>query len=205
MKKKKKRMKRNRQIPFIISGLLLISFSFVLSLRALSDQRSPDNAYGQQVASSYSEEEFISRLLPHAQELQAGYGVLPSIIIGQAILESNWGTSQLASHYFNLFGIKAYGDARKVTLDTQEFFNEQWVVIQGDFRVYDSWEESMDDHTKLFINGVDWDPNKYAGVLTATNYQEAAHALQLAGYATDPNYAEKVIHVIETYQLYQYD
>lgn len=131
--------------------------------------------------------------------------MLPSIILGQAILESNWGKSTLASKYNNLFGIKAYGDQKKVSLETKEFVNEEWITIQGDFKVYDSWEQSMDDHTQLFVQGVDWNPALYEKVITAINYQEAAQALQEAGYATDPGYAQKIIQVIETYQLNQYD
>jgi len=123
----------------------------------------------------------------------------------QETLESDWGNSTLASKYKNLFGIKAFGNEEKVNLETKEYINEEWITIQGDFRVYSSWEQSMDDHTALFVNGVDWNPALYANVITATNYIEAAHALQAAGYATDPTYADKIIHVIETYQLNQYD
>ena len=65
--------------------------------------------------------------------------------------------------------------------------------------------ESLDDHTMLFVNGTNWDPKLYAGVLTATDYRQAAQALQSAGYATDPDYASKIISVIETYNLEQYD
>ena len=90
-------------------------------------------------------------------------------------------------------------------IKTKEFVNEEWITIQGDFKVYDSWEQSMDDHTQLFVQGVDWNPALYEKVITATNYQEAAQALQDAGYATDPGYAQKIIQVIETYQLNQYD
>lgn len=63
----------------------------------------------------------------------------------------------------------------------------------------------MDDHTRLFVNGVDWNPQKYEKVLTAQNYEQAADALQEAGYATDPGYADKVKEVVENYQLDQYD
>ena len=87
--------------------------------------------------------------------------------MGQAVLESNFGQSQLASKYNNLFGIKAYGNQPKVNLETKEYVNEVWITIQGDFRVYDNWEESMRDHTKLFVDGVDWDPNLYEKVLLA--------------------------------------
>ena len=200
------RKKKNKAIrfPSILAGLLLIIFAFVFSLRSLSTSAWTEEPLTQE-NTDLTKDEFIERLLPHAKEIQEGYGVLPSITIGQAILESNWGKSQLSSDYNNLYGIKAYGNQEKITLNTQEYVNEQWITIDGDFRVYDSWEASMDDHAMLFVNGVDWSPEKYQKVLTATNYKEAAEALQEAGYATDPTYAQKVKSVIETYQLDQYD
>lgn len=200
-KKWKKQKRKNIRWPAVIAGVAVILLAFVFSLKNLSSPFT-DN---QQENEAQSHQQFIERLVPHAQELQDGYGVLPSIILGQAILESNWGKSTLASKYNNLFGIKAYGDQKKVSLETKEFVNEEWITIQGDFKVYDSWEQSMNDHTQLFVQGVDWNPALYEKVITATNYQEAAQALQDAGYATDPGYAQKIIQVIETYQLNQYD
>lgn len=200
-KKWKKQKRKNIRWPAVVAGVVVILLAFVFSLKNLSSPFT-DN---QQENEAQSHQQFIERLAPHAQELQDGYGVLPSIILGQAILESNWGKSTLASKYNNLFGIKAYGDQKKVSLETKEFVNEEWITIQGDFKVYDSWEQSMDDHTQLFVQGVDWNPALYEKVITATNYQEAAQALQEAGYATDPGYAQKIIQVIETYQLNQYD
>ena len=200
-KKWKKQKRKNIRWPAVVAGVVVILLAFVFSLKNLSSPFT-DN---QQENEAQSHQQFIERLVPHAQELQDGYGVLPSIILGQAILESNWGRSTLASKYNNLFGIKAYGDQKKVSLETKEFVNEEWITIQGDFKVYDSWEQSMDDHTQLFVQGVDWNPALYEKVITATNYQEAAQALQEAGYATDPGYAQKIIQVIETYQLNQYD
>ncbi|EGP5337162.1 glycoside hydrolase family 73 protein [Enterococcus faecium] len=200
-KKWEKQKRKNIRWPAVVAGVAVILLAFVFSLKNLS---SPFTG-NQQENEAQSHQQFIERLVPHAQELQDGYGVLPSIILGQAILESNWGKSTLASKYNNLFGIKAYGDQKKVSLETKEFVNEEWITIQGDFKVYDSWEQSMDDHTQLFVQGVDWNPALYEKVITATNYQEAAQALQDAGYATDPGYAQKIIQVIETYQLNQYD
>ena len=200
-KKWNKQKRKNIRWPAVVAGVVVILLAFVFSLKNLSSPFT-DN---QQENEAQSHQQFIERLVPHAQELQDGYGVLPSIILGQAILESNWGKSTLASKYNNLFGIKAYGDQKKVSLETKEFVNEEWITIQGDFKVYDSWEQSMDDHTQLFVQGVDWNPALYEKVITATNYQEAAQALQDAGYATDPGYAQKIIQVIETYQLNQYD
>lgn len=200
-KKKWKKQKRNFRSLIILLNCFLIPIAFVFSLKSLSFPLT-DNIKEEEEKSHQS---FIATLAPHAKELQSGHGVLPSIILGQAILESNWGESTLASRYHNLFGIKAYGNQKKVNLETKEYINGEWDMIQGDFRVYDSWEQSMDDHTQLFIQGVDWDSSLYEKVIMATNYQEAAQALQAAGYATDPTYAQKIIQVIETYQLNQYD
>lgn len=200
------RKKKNQlKMPAIIVGFLLILVGFVFSLMSLSDPVGNNNPLARQEDENMTKQEFIDRLLPHAKELQEGYGILPSVIISQAVLESNWGSSQLAHEYNNLFGIKAYGDQDKIKLETKEYVNEQWITIKGEFRVYNSWEESMDDHTRLFVNGVDWNPQKYEKVLTAQNYEQAADALQEAGYATDPGYADKVKEVVENYQLDQYD
>lgn len=182
----------------MLVGVILIAFGY--SLYALTTSTEPVVEEKNVVHS-----EFVQQLAPHAKELQEQYGILPSIILGQAILESNWGESSLASKYNNLFGIKASEGEKSVTLSTQEFVNEEWITIDGDFRVYNSWEESMNDHTLLFANGVSWNPDLYQSVLTASTYQEAAQALQDSGYATDPNYASKVISVIEENQLDQFD
>ncbi|MBO0422018.1 N-acetylmuramoyl-L-alanine amidase [Enterococcus plantarum] len=200
----KKKKVRKTNLPMLFAGLLIVGVAFIFSINVLSDSSKTEEESAQQ-KEQVTKEQFIDRISPYAKELQASYGVLPSIIIGQGILESNWGQSTLASKYNNLFGIKAYGEQKKVNLETREYINEEWIVIQGDFRVYDTWEESMDDHTRLFVNGVTWNPRLYEHVLLAKNYKQAAQALQDAGYATDPTYADKVIHVIESYDLNQYD
>ncbi|WP_122645150.1 glycoside hydrolase family 73 protein [Enterococcus mediterraneensis] len=202
---RKYKKKQKVRMPAIIAGFLLIGLAFSFSLRSLSSPLQPLQQFFNEPDKGMSRREFIEKLAPHAKELQTGYGILPSIILGQAGLESNFGESTLSSKYNNLFGIKAYGNQKKVKLETKEFVNEQWITIKGEFKVYDSWQDSMDDHTMLFVNGVDWNPKLYEGVLTAKNYKEAAQALQEAGYATDPTYADKIISVIEQYDLAKYD
>lgn len=147
---------------------------------------------------------FIKQVAPEAQAMQNRYHVLSSITIAQAILESDWGSSQLASQYHNLFGIKGTGADSK-ELATKEYVNGKWIVIRGRFKVYDSWDASIKDHTQLMLNGTDTNKQNYSQVTGAKDYQTAAHALQQAGYATDPDYAKKLISVIETYHLDQYD
>lgn len=201
---KKKKRKKPLSISLILLSILVIFMSFVFVLSALTTQVEEQQQVSQ-LTPEMQQNQFIERLAPYAKQLHQKYGVLPSITLGQAILESDWGRSELASKYNNLFGIKAYGNQPKITLSTKEYVNEQWITIQGDFRVYQSFEESMDDHAQLFIHGVDWDPNKYQPVLQAQNFEQAADALQQAGYATDPTYAEKIKQVIIAHQLQKYD
>ena len=65
--------------------------------------------------------------------------------------------------------------------------------------------ELTDDHALLLVNGTSENPQRYQAVLQATDYKTAAYALVSGGYATDPGYAEKIIRMIETYNLNQYD
>ena len=147
---------------------------------------------------------FIQKLVPIAQNEQREHKILPSITLAQAALESNWGQSTLASKYHNLFGVKSYGK-NSVLLETKEYVNGQWITVKANFATYSSWESSVKAHTNLFVYGTSWNKDKYRAVLNAGNYKEAAKALQEAGYATDPTYAQKLISLIEQYHLDQYD
>lgn len=147
---------------------------------------------------------FIKQVAPEAQAMQNTYHVYASITIAQAILESNWGTSKLSTQYHNLFGIKGSG-ANSQVMTTKEYINGKWIVTKDRFRVYDNWNDSIKDHTRLMLKGTDMNQQNYDRVVKATNYQEAAKALQDSGYATDPKYAQKLISVIQTYKLYNYD
>ncbi len=149
--------------------------------------------------------QFIKKVSPYAVELGKQYGVLPSITIAQAILESNWGTSSLASQYNNYFGIKGEDPSNTKVLQTKEYTNGQWITINGRFRVYSDFRESMKDHTKLLVNGTTWNSQQYRQVIQSKNYIDAAVALQTDGYATDPGYTNKIIRVIQKYNLKKYD
>lgn len=151
-------------------------------------------------------QEFIHTIAPVAQKLQRQYGVLASVSMAQAMLESHYGQSQLAANYYNLFGVKTEAtDPDGVDLQTQEFVNEEWVTITDRFKVYKDWEESMTKHAELIYYGTSWNPDFYQAVREGTTYKEQARGLQSAGYATDPDYADKLIAMIEEWNLIQYD
>lgn len=142
---------------------------------------------------------FIERVNKVAKEGYKEYGILPSLTISQAILESDWGRRHIGN---NIFGIKKgsnwTGKVRKVK--THEHYNGKKKVVYDYFRVYDSIEESIRDYLKL-IGSL----KRYEIVRKSKNYKEACVNIQRAGYATDPNYSKKLISIIEDNKLYLYD
>ncbi|WP_133014734.1 glycoside hydrolase family 73 protein [Clostridium cuniculi] len=135
------------------------------------------------------------------------YGILPSITMAQAILESGWGNSELAVTHNNLFGIKAdlRWNGAVATIATSENYNDSTIA---NFRKYDSIDESIEDHGKFL-----YENSRYAeyGLFNGKDYKSQAQALEDAGYSTvkdengDPIYADKLISLIEKYNLMQYD
>ncbi|WP_312066483.1 LysM peptidoglycan-binding domain-containing protein [Leuconostoc lactis] len=140
-----------------------------------------------------------------AQAATSGTGVLASVTVAQAILESGWGQSALASApYHNLFGIKkGYGWAGAVVnMNTSEFENGQWVTVVAPFRAYGSQMASFQDHTNFLLANSRYAAN---GVINAPNYIAMATGLQAAGYATAPTYASALINLVERYNLQSLD
>ncbi|MED5018935.1 glycoside hydrolase family 73 protein [Paenibacillus chibensis] len=148
--------------------------------------------------------DFISTLAACSVSDMQRTGIPASLTIAQAILESNWGTSGLAQQANNLFGIKGKGPAGSVDMPTTEYVKGKPAKVTASFRKYHSWTESIADHSELLLKGTRDNPTRYHGVLHA-DYKKAAEAVWKGGYATDPEYPAKLIRIIETYQLMQYD
>ena len=132
---------------------------------------------------------------------------MPSITAAQAILESGWGKSSLSlSPNHNLFGIKASSDwtGDTVLIATQEYIDGKFITVEASFRKYNSWTDSLVDHASFFTNSA-WRINNYKAFIGELDYKQAAKNLQAAGYATDPEYANKLINIIESYKLYEWD
>ena len=149
---------------------------------------------------------FLSAIKQGAMD-GAKEGILPSITAAQAILESGWGSSELAkAPNNNLFGIKDSEDwhGAIVTVPTQEYLNGDYITVNVAFRKYASWNDSVVDHAKFFTS-TEWRKDNYRKVVNEMDYRIAAQELKNAGYATDPNYPGKLIRLIEAYKLYEWD
>ncbi|EKZ4807660.1 glucosaminidase domain-containing protein [Listeria monocytogenes] len=198
---KKKKQKRLIGIAGILLLVILVGViaSVVRQQYLIMTAPEPDPAFHSK------EQNFLNELSPRAQEIQEKHGILTSITLAQAILESDWGQSDLAQKGNNLFGVKGKSPQPMVTMTTKEFVDGKWIEINANFRKYKDWNESLDSHAELFLNGTSWNKDKYNGVIAADDYKKAAQELQSAGYATDPDYAEKLINIIEKYDLALYD
>lgn len=149
------------------------------------------------------QESFISKVGVIAKADMLKSGVLASLTIAQAIIESNWGKSGLTVKANALFGIKAGTTwiGRVYSGKTEECYDGvNNTTITALFRAYDSWEESISDHSALLTR-----LTRYKAVVGETNYKRACVAIKAAGYATDPAYSDKLIHTIETYGLNAFD
>ncbi len=150
---------------------------------------------------------FINEIYPAALENYKSYGILPSITMAQAILESGWGESELAVEHNNIFGIKADSrwDGAVATMTTKENYDD---VIEANFRKYDSILQSIEDHGEFLHENERYRAN---GLFDGNEYKSQAQALENAGYSTakdengDKIYADKLTNVIQKYNLMIFD
>ena len=150
------------------------------------------------VSASSTGRAFLDEITPWILETAAEIDVLPSVIAAQAILESGWGKSRIGN---NIFGVKAGSswNGRTVTTATHEEIGGQRVRTNATFRDYDSVADSILDLGRVLSS------NRYAAVIGERDFTAAARALQAAGYATDSEYAKKLIKIIEDNRLYELD
>ncbi|SFM23818.1 flagellar assembly peptidoglycan hydrolase FlgJ [Marinobacter zhejiangensis] len=150
-----------------------------------------------------SPEEFVGRLLPLAERAAAGTGIDPKLMVAQAALETGWGRHMIEAPdgepSFNLFGIKAdqRWSGEHVNIATSEYRDGVRVTERAAFRRYEDFESSFRDYV-AFLG----DNPRYRDVLAvAGDPEQFAHRLQQAGYATDPNYANKILRIMAGDQL----
>ena len=146
---------------------------------------------------------FLNTIAPTAQKVAQQQGVYASLMIAQAALESAWGSSTLATNACNLFGVKWTGTGSYVTMQTQEYYNGAYHTVYAKFQRYSSYEDSLSGYANLIVTRCPKSTISYAG-----SVEQAAQNLRYGvygTYATDPNYATKLISVINTYNLRQYD
>lgn len=128
------------------------------------------------------------------------YGVLPSVTGAQAIIESGWGRSALATQGHNLFGIKGSYNGQSIVMRTAEYGRGGYYYINAPFRRYPSNYESVVDHGRFLAQN-----SRYRNLLWDRSYTDVTAKLQRDGYATDPRYASTLNNTIRRYGLDEWD
>lgn len=149
-------------------------------------------------------QDFLDKIGDFARKDMQKSGILASLTIAQAILESGWGKYDCGGN--NLFGIKGRYNGQFVLCDTKEYVKGQYISIKAEFRKYPSWAESLADHS-AFICGVKLGDGslRYKAVIGEKDYKKACQAIKDAGYATSPTYVQSLINIIEQYNLNRFD
>ena len=145
---------------------------------------------------------FIAKIGPAARASMQATGIPASFTIAEAALESGWGGSQLAAQAMNLFGVKADAAWKGpvLTMQTREFLKGAWCVVQARWRKYSDWQGCMDDHAAFFRTNP-----RYKAALACKDGLSFARAVAAAGYATDPQYAQKLTAIIIGHKLTEWD
>ena len=154
---------------------------------------------------------FVQQHMDAAKNVEASSGIPASFMVSQAALETGWGRKEIkhsdGTPSFNLFGIKAGGSWKGPVAEvpTTEFINGKATRVMARFRAYGSYAESFSDYAQLMNNSP-----RYQGVLKGVQQTQTANLsardggvkfaqnMQRAGYATDPEYADKLSRVINT-------
>lgn len=147
--------------------------------------------------------EFIEVIAKYVIKYANDYGIkVHSPIIAQAILESGWGGSTLASKYNNFFGLKCGGSwkGKSVNMATKEEYTAGTLTdIRANFRVYDSIEDGVKGYFE-FINY-----SRYANLKGVTDPEEYCRRIKADGYATSSTYVTNLMRVIRDNNLTRFD
>lgn len=147
--------------------------------------------------------EFIEQIATYVKKYAYLYGIeVHSPIIAQAILESGWGKSSLASEYHNYFGLKCGGawNGKSVNMATQEEYTAGVMTdIRDNFRVFDSMEDGVKGYFE-FINY-----SRYANLKGVKDPEEYCRRIKADGYATSSKYVDSLLRVIRDNNLTRFD
>lgn len=178
--------------------LLMFSFLFYRQWRLQEEQK---------VFETADQATFIEIVGHTAEGLADQHDLYASVMVAQAILESDWGRSKLTKEANNLFGIKGTHNGQSYQIETAEDDGTgNLYMVMADFRKYPTYHASLQDNAKLLAHGVSWDAKFYAGAWKSRtkSYKDATAYLQ-GRYATDTHYAEKLNALIEQYDLTRFD
>ena len=165
---------------------------------------------------SIAKSKFIETIGPIARENYKRTGILASVTMAQAILESGWGQSSLAKNGNNLFGMKtnlsgnswggsAWDGVNYYRKSTYEYGSGGRYSIKASFRKYSCVEDSIEDHSAYLLNAKNGSRKRYAGLTSTKSYKKQLQIIKNGGYATSGSYVSQLCGVISRYKLTKWD
>ena len=153
---------------------------------------------------------FVNNILPDVVTIAGDNDLYKSVMLAQAVSESGYGTSELATKANALFGIKAGSDwhGKTYTKDTQEIVNGKTTTVKGTFRAYDSFNDSLKDYAnKLKSGSSNGDKDFYKNVFksNAPTYVDALMVGLQGKYSTNTDYGTNLNNTINTLEAYRLD
>ena len=163
-----------------------------------------------------TEADVVTKVGPLFTDNQNETGILASVSLAQFILESGYGSTDLAQNANNCFGMKttlsgntwkgSTWDGKSVyTKKTKEFYNGKETTVTASFRKYPNIEDSIADHAAYLLNAMNGSKLRYEGLRGCKKPKKAIQIIKDGGYATDPNYVSKIMGIIKRFNLTQYD
>ena len=180
-------MRQTTKIQALITGALTAVLLLLAALPGYSQQQQ-------------TREEYIEKYKDAAIQSMKTHGIPASITLAQGCLESADGNSDLAVRANNHFGIKCHNDWKGPT-----YYKKGDDRGRSCYRKYRNPSESFKDHSDFLRYGRYGQRYAFLFDLQITDYKGWSHGLKKAGYATDPQYAQKLIKIIEDYRLYRFD
>lgn len=182
----------------LLSTTALLAALFALYTSATSPNQPPETPN-----STEANEDYITRFKDLAMFGQYTTGIPASVKLGQALLESQGGESELALNANNHFGLKCRNCAdNEAYLKTDDEYDKNGKLVYSKFHRFDTPEDSYSAHSQRLTTEFRYRPlfnNE------RTDYRGWANGLQKCGYATNPHYAQRLIELIEKYNLQRFD
>lgn len=186
---------------FVVMGVVLTAVVIRTHRQAVTQQPriSVADKSNRQKMTIKQKDAFIRKISgPAVKNFRQNRRVLPSVVIAQAILESQFGSSALYRLAKNPFGVKGSYHGQSMSFKTREVENGHSVKVMAAFRKYPNYQSAIMDHNRLLHD-------KFVRRSNLLSYRTTTRLLQENGYATDPHYAHKLNHLIVKYRLSRYD
>ncbi|MGT2866282.1 glucosaminidase domain-containing protein [Streptococcus fryi] len=186
-------MRKKLKMPVLVIIGLMISLFIVLPMLVHSQGRDRNT----KIVTHHSEETYFERISPRVKDLSKAYGVQPSIVMGQMAISSDFNQTLLSQDYHNVLALDAKTG--------QDFVDLQTDGGKVRYAVYPKWDDSVLDYLERLRIGETWGKDLYEMMATTKDYKKVAKAIQQHQFPKQSDYADKLIKLIEKYDLTRYD